>query len=160
MQEVENQKVWQFHLGTEEGVSIPIFIIFGFQQQDRENSQNLKNDTLCRLLVTSAQSIIGNQKLPDSAFFLNYDDDEYSQGNGEIKEAFRASTKDDILKPLIFEHDFRSSNDGKIIGYNLYIFDIRYQKNIENAQSIKLEFKFGGVAPEEINACALVLTNK
>ena len=67
MQEVKNQKMWQFHLGTEEVVSIPIFIIIGFQQQDRENSQSLNNDTLCRLPGTSAQCIIGNQKFPDSA---------------------------------------------------------------------------------------------
>ena len=34
-----------------------------------------------------------------------------------MKEAFRAVTKDDILKPYISAHDFRSSNDGNNQGY-------------------------------------------
>ena len=55
MQEVKNQKVLQFQIGIEENINIQIFIIIGFQQQDRENSLNLKNDTFIRLSVTSAQ---------------------------------------------------------------------------------------------------------
>ena len=86
------------------------------QQEHRENSQNLDIDTLCRLPGTSAQCFIGNQNIPDSAILLIYDDDDYSQGYGKIKEAFRALTKDDIPKIYISEHDFRSSNDGKNIG--------------------------------------------
>ena len=39
-----------------------------------------------------------NTKNPDSAILLNYDDDDYSQGYGQIKEAFRAPTNDDILQ--------------------------------------------------------------
>ena len=98
MQEVKNQKVWQFHLGAEKGLNMPIFIIIGFQQQDKENSQNLNVDTFCRLPVTTSQCIIGSEKYPDSAILLNYDDDDYSQGYEQIKQAFRALTKDDILK--------------------------------------------------------------
>ena len=47
-----------------------------------------------------------------------------------------------------------------IFGYNLYVFDIRYQKNIESAQPIKVEFKFSEDAPAGIYGYALVLTNK
>ena len=128
------------------------------QQEDRENSQNLDIDTLCRLPGTSAQCFIGNQNIPDSAILLIYDDDDNSQGYGKIKEAFRALTKDDFFKPNLSEHYFRSSNDGENFVYNLYVFDIRHQKNFENAQSIQEEFKFGGLVPENINASALVLT--
>ena len=77
LQEVKNQKLWQFQIGIEESVSIPIIRIIGFQQQDRENSQILKIDTFHRLPVTSAQCIVGNQKILDSAFLLHYDDDDY-----------------------------------------------------------------------------------
>ena len=160
MQEVKNQKVWQFHLGTEEGINIPIFIIIGFQQHDRENSQNLNNDTFCRSTVTSAQCIIGVEKYPDVAILLNYDDDDCSQGYGQIKEAFRALTKDDILKPFISEHDFKSSSDGDNLRCNLYVFDKRYQKNFGSAQSIKVDIKFSENFPDCINGSALVLTNK
>ena len=60
-----------------------------------------------------------DQKHPDSAILLNYNDDDYSQGYSQIKEALRALTKDDILEPYIRHHNFRSSNDGNKIGYFL-----------------------------------------
>ena len=90
MQEVKNQKLWQFQIGVEEGINIPILILIGFQQQDRENSQNLIKDTSGRLPVTSAQCIIGTEIKPDSAILLNYDDDDCSHGYHQIKEVFRA----------------------------------------------------------------------
>ena len=57
-------------------------------------------------------------------------------------------------------NDFRSSNDANDIGYNLYVFDRRHQKNFELAQPIKAELKFDGVFPAGIYGCALRLTNK
>ena len=142
MKEVNTQNVWIFELGTQEGVNIPTWIFVGFQQNDRQHDQNLNNDTFVRLPVISAQVVIGTERYPDAGILLNYDDDDYSQGYGLIKEAFRALTKDDILLPYISEDDFRSSNEGNNIGYNIYAFDIRYQKNFENAQTVKVEFKF------------------
>ena len=161
MKEVNNQNVWNFELGSRENMNMPIWIIIGFQQRDRQDSQNLNNDTFCRLPVVSAQCIIRTEKYPDAGILLNYDDDDYSQGYHQIKEAFRALTKDDILQPYISEADFRRSNAAaNDIGYNLYVFDIRYQKNVTNSQPIKVEFKFEGVVPNDINGYALVLTNK
>ena len=128
--------------------------------KERQDSQNLANDIFYRPSVTSVQCIIGTEKYPDSAILLNYNDDEYSQGYGLIKETFKALTKDDILQPYISEIDFKSSNDGVNIGYNLYVFDIRYQKILVSAQPIKVEFKFDGVVPAGIYGYALVLTNR
>ena len=142
MKEVNTQNVWSFELGTQEGVSIPTWIFIAFQQNDRQHDQNLNNDTFVRLPVISAQVVIGTERYPDSAILLNYDDDNYSQGYGLIKEAFKALTKDDILQPYISENDFRSSNNNNDVGYNIYAFDIRYKKNFENAQPIKVEYKF------------------
>ena len=150
MKEISTQNLWSFELGTQEGISVPIWNIVGFQQSDRQNDQNLINDTFCRPPVTSAQCIIGTEKYPDPAILLNYNDDDFSQGYGLIKQAFKAITKDDILEPYVSDNDFRSSNDGHNIGYNLSIFDIRYQKNFESAQPIKVEFKFHGVVPAGI----------
>ena len=161
MKEVNNQNLWNFELGSHENMNVPIWIIVGFQQRDRQDSQNLNNDTFCRLPVVSTQCIIGTEKYPDAGILLNYDNDDYSQGYHQIKEAFRALTKDDILPPYISEADFRTSNvAANDIGYNLYVFDIRYQKNFTNSQPIKVEFKFEGVVPNDINGYALVLTNK
>ena len=160
MKEVNTQNIWTFELGTQEGNNIPTWIFVAFQQIDRQHDQNLKNDTFVRLPVISAQVIIGTERHPDSAILLNYDDDDYSQGNGLIKEVFRGLTKDDILKPYISDHDFRSSNDGNGIGYNIYAFDIRYQKNFENGQPVKVEFNFLENVPAGIYGYALVLTNR
>ena len=161
MKQVINQNVWNFELGSQESINVPIWIIIGFQQQDRHDSQNWNNDTFCRLSVVSVQCIIGAEKYPDAGFLLNYDDDDHSQGYHQIKEAFKALTKDVVLQPYISEADFRSSNAAaNDVGYNLYVFDIRYQKNFTNSQPIKVEFKFDGVVPNDINGYALVLTNK
>ena len=103
---------------------------------------------------------MGTEEYPDSAILLNYNDDDFSQGYSQSKEAFRALTKDDILKPYIGHHNFRSSNDGNNIGYNLYVFDIRYQKNFESAQTIEVEFRFEGFVPAGIYGYAPVLTNR
>ena len=160
MKEVNNQNLWNFELGRQENMNVPIWIIIGFQQQDRQDSQNLNKDSLCRLPVVSAQCVIGTEKNPDAGIILNYDDDDYSQGYRQIKEAFKALTNDDILQPYITQEDFRTSivaaND---VGYNLYLFDIRFQKKYTASQPIKVEFKFG-VVPNNVNGYALVLTNK
>ena len=121
----------------------------------------MNNDTFCRLPVVSAQCIIGTEKYPDTGILLNYDDDDYSQGYHQIKEAFRALLKDNILQTYISEEDFRTSNvRAADVGYNLYVFDIRYQKNYTASQTIKVEFKFDGVVTNNVNGYALVLTNK
>ena len=160
MKEVNTQNLWTFELGTQEGINVPIWIFVAFQQNDRQNDQNLNNDTFYRPLVTSAQCIIGTEKYPDSGILLNYNDDIYSQGYGQTKEAFKALTKDSLLQQFISDNDFRSSNDGDNIGYNIYAFDIRYQKNFESSQPIKVEFKFGGAIPAGIYGYALVLRNR
>ena len=121
----------------QEKENVPIWIIIDFQQQDRQNSQNFKNGTFFRLPVSSCQCIIGNEKFPDAGILLNYDDDDHSQGYHQIKEAFKALTKDDILQPYISEVDFRSSNVGADdVGYNSYVFGVRCQKNFTASQPI------------------------
>ena len=77
-----------------------------------------------------------------------------------MKEAFKTLTKDDILQTYISENDFKPSNDGDNMGYNLHVFDLRCQKNFESAQPIKVEFKFDGIVPAGIYGYAQVLTNK
>ena len=160
MKEVNTQNFWTFELGTQEGVNVPIWIFVAFQQHDRQHDQTLNNDTFYRMPVTSAQCIIGTEKYPDSAILLNYDDDDYSQGYGQIKEAFKVLTKDNILQPYISEDDFRSDNNGNSIGYNIHVFDIRYQKDYQSCLSVKIEFKLDKIVPAGVYSYALVLTNR
>ena len=94
MKQINIQNKWNFELGSQETMNVPIWIIRGFQQQDRQVSPNLCNDSFCRLPVVSSQCIIGTKKYPDSSILLSYDDDDdYIQGYAQIKEAFRALTK-------------------------------------------------------------------
>ena len=160
MKEVNTQNFWTFELGTQEGINIPTCIFVVFQKNYRQHDQNLNNDTFVRLPVISAQVVIGTERYPDSAILINHDDDDYAQGYGQIKEAFRALTKDDILQPYISEHDFRSSNEGNNIGYNIHAFGIRFQNNFESTQPVKVELKFSENIPSGIYGYVLVLTNK
>ena len=97
-------------MGIQENMNVPIWLIIGFQQQDRQDSQNLKNDSFCRLPVVSVQCVIGMEKYPDARILSNYNDDDYAQGYHQIKPVFKALTKDNIIQPYISEEDFRSSN--------------------------------------------------
>ena len=71
MKEVKNQNLWNFEMGTQENMNVPIWTIIGFQQQDRQDSQDLNKDTFCRLPVVSAQCVIGTEKFPDAGMLLN-----------------------------------------------------------------------------------------
>ena len=55
MTEVNHENLWNFELGSQVSMNVPIWIAIGFQQRDRQDSQNLNNDIFCRLPVTSAQ---------------------------------------------------------------------------------------------------------
>ena len=126
MKAVNTQNLGTFGLGTQEGVNVPISIIIEFQQTRRQHSQNMNNGTFCWSPVTTAQCLIPTEKYLDARILLNNNDDDYSQGFGQIKEVFKALTKDDMLKPYISVNDCRSSNDCDDIVYNLYVFDIRF----------------------------------
>ena len=129
MKEITTQNIWTFELGTGEGINLPIWIFVGFQQRDRQDSQNLNNGTFYKPSVINSQCFIKSENYPDSVILINYDDDEYSQGYGQIKEASKALTEDDILQPYISDNDFRSSDIINGIGYKLYVFEMRCQKN-------------------------------
>ena len=146
---------------SHENKNVPIWISIGFQQQDRKDSQKLNNDTFCTIPVVSAKCNIGTEKYADAGVLLNFDDDDFSQGYHRNKEPFKALTKDDILQPCISEGDFRFSNAATIdVGYNIYVFDIRYQKIYTASQPIKVEFNFDGLVPNNVNGYALVLTKR
>ena len=158
MKEVNTQNLWTFELGTQ--VNAPIWIFIVIQQNDRQHDQNLNNDTFYRMPVVSAQCIIGNEKYPDVGILLNYDDDDYSQGYHQTKEAFKPLTYDDLLQPYVSENDFRSDNNDDSAGYNIHAFDTRYPKKFESAQPIKVEFKLDGVIPAGKYGYALVLMKR
>ena len=99
-------------------------------QSDRQYDQNLNNDTFYRMPVTSPQVVIGTEKYPQNSILLIYNDDEYSQRYGQIKEVSKALSKGNVHQPYIGQVGVRSSNDGDNIGNYIHAFDIRCQKKI------------------------------
>ena len=85
MKEVKTQNFWTFELSNQEGINVPIWIFVVFQQMDRQNDQELNNDTFYRKPVISAQVVIGTERHPDAGFLLNYNVDDYSQDHGQKK---------------------------------------------------------------------------
>ena len=63
MKEVNTTNFWTSELGTQEGINLPIWTIVCFQQRDRQDPQNLNNNTFYRPPVTPARCIIGTKKL-------------------------------------------------------------------------------------------------
>ena len=59
MEEVNNQNIWIFELGSHKNMNVLIWMIIRFQQRDRQDSQSLNTDSFCWLPVVSAQCVIG-----------------------------------------------------------------------------------------------------
>ena len=143
-----------------------MWICVDFQQKDWQDPQNLNNETFYRPPLTIAQCNIGWEKYPHAGILLKYDDVDYSQGFVQIEEAIGALTKDYILSPCKSDQGFRSiivndaGEDEDTVDYILYVFDIRYQKTLEPAQPIKIEFIDSEDVSVGILGFALVLTNK
>ena len=101
-----------------------IWKLVGFQNRDKQSSEYLNKDIPGRLLVDSAQSIIGTGRNLEPGLLLHYDNDDYSQGYEQINEASRALTQDEILKRYISDHDFGFSTAAvDVVGYNSFVFD-------------------------------------
>ena len=112
MKYLNNRSLWNLDLSCQENMNVPLWFNIGFQQRDRQDSQQLKFCSFAgyqllvlnaylfvrRLPVTSPQCIFRTKNYLDSAIRFYYDDDDFSQGCGQIKEAFRAPTKDAIFK--------------------------------------------------------------
>ena len=116
MKELKTQNFWNFELGTQERMNNPVWIIIAFQQKERQDSQNINNDNFYRSPLISTQCFNSTEKYPDSKILLNYDDHDCSQEYEQIKEAFKALIKDDILQTYISDNDSRSSINGNVIG--------------------------------------------
>ena len=78
MRQVNTKSLWNFELGTQEGINVPIWIFVGVQRMDRKDSQILNNDSFYRTSVTNAHVLIGTERYPDNSLLLKYDDDENS----------------------------------------------------------------------------------
>ena len=62
MKEINYQNLWNFNLGSQESMKVPIWIFIGFQRRHRQGSQNLNSDSFFRLPVSSTQCFISMAK--------------------------------------------------------------------------------------------------
>ena len=82
MEVIKIQKRWKLELGSQAGMIVLTWNVIGFQQLDREDSQDLNIDTFCILPVASTQCTKITEKHPDAAILLKYDDEIYFEGYG------------------------------------------------------------------------------
>ena len=78
--EENTQRLWNFEVGSQERIHVPIWIVVGFQQKNRLKSENdTQKDTFNSLPVTCAESIIRTDKKLDAGKFMKCNDDDYYQ---------------------------------------------------------------------------------
>ena len=94
-------------------------------------------------MLLAPKYIIGTEKYPEAGFNLNCDGDKYSQGYAQIVSFSKVSTEivifqpyktQKILKTKVVIDAFVITTDG---GYQLFVFDIRFQKDFSTAQHLK-----------------------
>ena len=62
MKEKNNQNQWNYDIGFQESLKVTIWNIIGFQQRDRQYSQNWNIDIFPRLPVSSGQCVTETEK--------------------------------------------------------------------------------------------------
>ena len=85
MKAVEKQNCWTLEIGLGDKVVVPVFIIVGFQQEDRSNDQTLNTDASYMPPVWGAQYIIRTEKTFNAGKTIVHADDVYPQGFDQKK---------------------------------------------------------------------------
>ena len=98
--DVNTNNNWTFELGTS-GISIPNFVIVGFQARNKIDSQTHNNATFDRLPISKAVCKIGSEKYPDDGIECDYDRDKYDQAYSEIENSFILHSECNLLNPFI-----------------------------------------------------------
>ena len=111
------------------------YMTVGFREEFPRNNHEQKFDVFVRLSVPGAQWFFGTEKYANSCKFANYADDKISMGYEETVSFFRHLTKDNNECRDITGKDFRFE-----IGWNLYIFDVRYQSKFSAPHLLEVTF--------------------
>ena len=155
--QVNTNSSWNFELGVEAGMQLPIYVIVGFQSADRLGpAQTQNNGVFDQLPIIEAYCKIGSVKYPDESINLDYLRNDYDDGYNEVLKFFREYVGEQTVTPYITFQDFKEK-------YNLYLFDLRNQRDHIASQQVTATFKFvagDDVVAENYTAFALVLTNR
>ena len=149
--DVNTNNNWTFELGTISDTT-PTWVIVGFQNRNKHDSQTNDNSTFDRLPISSAVCRIGSECYPDHGINCDYDRDNYHEVYYEIDNFFKHHTQTNVLNAYIDLQKFRTN-------FNFYVFDISKQKEHFSSQPIRLEFKFSAaIDVADYTAFALVLS--
>ena len=100
--DVNTNNNWSFELGMATGASglPPTYVIVGFQNRNKIESQTHDNATFDSLPISSAVCKIGSENYPDNMITCDYDRDNYHEAYYEIESFFRNRTETKNLKTI------------------------------------------------------------
>ena len=120
------------------------------------DNQEQDNSVFDWLPISQAVCRLGSDRYPNDYINLDYSRNNFHEAYYQIENFFLKHTRDRVIKPFIGPNSFKEF-------YNLYVFDITYQKDHISSQPISVDFKFYNYPRINIlnyTAFALVLTNK
>ena len=104
---VDTNNNWTFELGQSENLN-PVYIIVGFMQQNKLNSQVHNNSVFDTLPIIQAQCKIGSENFPENGIMCDYSRYNYCDAYYEVEKFFTYQTETDFLKPIIDYNNFRT----------------------------------------------------
>ena len=143
-------------IGSLSGIRIPIYVIVGSQSQARIGPNQRQNNAIFdRLDVIEASCKIGSVGYPDIEYQVDFTRNDYNEVYNEIRRFYKDYIKGEG-SPYISFKDFKEL-------YNLWVFDLRNQKDSPSSQPISVEFKFRvgfDAVAADYQATALILAQK
>ena len=153
---VNSNNNWRMEIGSLSGIDIPIYVIVGFQSQARTGPDQRQNNAVFdRLDVIEASCDIGSVRYPEHEYQVDFTRNKYNEPYNEIRRFYKDYIKGEG-SPYISFKDFKEL-------YNLWVFDLRDQKDNPSSQPISVEFKFRvgyDVVTANYQATALILSQK
>ena len=153
---VNSNNNWRMEIGVESGNNVPIYVIVGFQSAARAGPNQEQNNAIFdRLDVIEASCNVGTVRYPEHEYQVDFERNKYNEPYNEIRRFYKDYIKGEG-SPYITFKDFKEI-------YNLWVFDLRAQKETPSPQPIQVNFKFRtgyDAVANNYQATALVLTQK
>ena len=154
--QVNSNNKWRMEIGSLSGIDIPIYVIVGFQSQARTGPNQRQNNAIFdRVDVIEASCNIGSVRYPEHEYQVDFDRNMYNEPYNEIRRFYKDYIKGEGSPNISFK-EFKEL-------YNLWVFDLRNQKDNPSSQPISVDFKFRAgydAVGADYQATALILSQK
>ena len=127
--QVNSQNLSNFKSGSQKSMNVPIRKVIGFQQKNRQDSQDLKKVTFLDYQLLVLNPLIGRKKTPMPAYCL------IKMLMFILKVLVKLKKFTELQQKLTsFNQIFLMNISGletsfDVVGKKLYVFDIRFQDN-------------------------------